>query len=100
VPRPAAERVGSFVRTRSGQDVTHAFQEGARQALELCRRYRIRYAILKQGSPSCGNSRIYDGTFSNIRIAGQGVAAEYLMHHGVQVFNEAEVVALQPLLGT
>ena len=51
------------VRTREGADVNAYFLEGARQALEQARSCGARIAILKDGSPSCGSLRVFDGTF-------------------------------------
>lgn len=98
VPRPAAEIVGEQVLTQAGEDVSGAFQLGAAKALELCQQYHIQYAVLKQGSPSCGNSLINDGSFSKTKILGQGITAKLLTEHHIQVFNEAELLQLQILL--
>ena len=99
VPRPAAEIVGSgggrgvldriaTVETADGQDVTAAFLEGARLCLELVRREKIRFALLKARSPSCGSSEIYDGSFSKTKRSGAGVTAALLRDNGVRVFDE------------
>jgi uncharacterized protein YbbK (DUF523 family) len=48
-------------------------------------------AILKEGSPSCGSHRIYDGTFAGISVAGAGVTTALLTQHGIRVFNEDEL---------
>jgi len=98
VPRPSAEIVGDTVKTRDGVDVTAAFKAGANKALDLCQQYRIQYAILKQGSPSCGNALIHDGSFCNIKVEGEGMTAKLLRDNGIQVFNELELKALATLL--
>jgi uncharacterized protein YbbK (DUF523 family) len=98
VPRPVAEIMGDKVVTQAGEDVSQAFHIGAEKALALCDQYRIQYAILKQGSPSCGNSLINDGCFSKTKIQGQGVTARLLIAHGIHVFNEEELFKLQALL--
>ncbi|HXV92902.1 MAG TPA: DUF523 domain-containing protein, partial [Pseudonocardia sp.] len=83
VPRPPAE-IGpgdgrdviagrSVVVDHQGTDVTSRFLEGARRALAEARQNGVRLAILKDGSPSCGSSYVYDGTFRGMRTAGQGV---------------------------
>jgi len=98
-PRPPAEIVGpnagrgvvarlASVRTSLGADVTDAFLRGAEIALDAVREHRIRIAVLKDGSPSCGRSFVYDGTFSGTRTSGLGVTAALLESHGVRVFNE------------
>ena len=54
-------------------------------------RHHIRIAILKANSPSCGNLLTYDGTFSGVKVSGEGVTAALLKRHGVQVFSELEL---------
>jgi uncharacterized protein YbbK (DUF523 family) len=76
------------VETADGQDVTAAFLEGARLCLELVRREKIRFALLKARSPSCGSSEIYDGSFSKTKRSGAGVTAALLRDNGVRVFDE------------
>lgn len=95
VPRPAAELAGDLVRTEDGSDVTRYFLEGARLALEVARRFNLRVAILKEGSPSCGSHRVYDGTFTGRSIPGRGVTAELLTRSGVAVFAEHELDAVE-----
>ena len=51
----------------------------------------IKVAILKERSPSCGSSEIYDGSFSRTKLAGAGVTATLLRQHHIQVFNETQV---------
>jgi uncharacterized protein YbbK (DUF523 family) len=102
-PRPAAEVVGgdghavvarlAMVTASDGADVTGAFRQGAEVALQLVRRHRIRVAVLKDGSPSCGSASIYDGTFSGTRVANRGVTSALLESHGVRVFSEAAIEA-------
>lgn len=109
VPRPAAEitaggsgaRVlagASRVMTRQGADVTLAFVSGATQALQLVQRHDIRVAVLKDGSPSCGSSRIHDGTFTGTRRPGMGVTAALLARAGVHVFGETQFDEADALL--
>ena len=74
-----------------GEDFTSAFLDGARQALALVQRHHIRIAILKANSPSCGNLLTHDGTFSGVKVSGEGVTAALLKRHGVQVFSELEL---------
>ena len=98
VPRPPAEiffddhdtdKVRMLkVITRTGHDVTENFSRGAKKALEVARSEGIKTAILKDGSPSCGSSYIYDGTFSGKRRAGKGITASLLESNGIAVFNE------------
>ncbi|UST79525.1 DUF523 domain-containing protein [Pseudomonas siliginis] len=101
-PRAAAEIPGgqggqvldgiAAVITTDGEDVSAQFLEGARQALELVQKHGIRVAVLKANSPSCGNLLTYDGTFSGVKVSGEGVTAALLKRHGVRVFSELELV--------
>ena len=69
-PRPPAERQGSRVVTRDGEDVTEAFLRGTAEVLRLADLYRCKTALLKERSPSCGCGQIYDGTFSKTLVEG------------------------------
>ncbi|MNF83673.1 hypothetical protein D3C84_660000 [compost metagenome] len=100
-PRAAAEIPGgqgahvldgqAAVITTEGEDVSAQFLSGAHQALELVKKHGIRVAVLKANSPSCGNLLTYDGTFSGVKVSGEGVTAALLKRHGVQVFSELEL---------
>jgi uncharacterized protein YbbK (DUF523 family) len=79
------------VLTAEGEDFSEAFLDGARQALALVQRHGIRIAVLKANSPSCGNLLTYDGTFSGVKVSGEGVTTALLRQHGVQVFSELEL---------
>ena len=79
------------VMTVNGADVTAEFVTGARHALRLVSEHGIRFAVLKARSPSCGNHETYDGSFSGIRVAGEGVTAAALRQAGVRIFNETEL---------
>jgi uncharacterized protein YbbK (DUF523 family) len=101
VPRSPAEIVGgdgssvlgggAYVGDLTGSDVTPAFVDGARVTLELARANGVRLAILKDGSPSCGSTYIYDGTFRGQRGPGQGVTAAMLSQAGIRVFSDLQV---------
>ncbi len=108
IPRPPAEISGgtggdvlsgdAMVLTRLGEDVTENFVTGARHALAAVELFDIRAAVLKEGSPSCGPTRIYDGSFRDRRVPGQGVAAALLAANKVTVFNEASLAGLEKRL--
>lgn len=62
-------------------------------------RHGVRIAVLKANSPSCGNLLTYDGTFSGVKVTGEGVTAALLKRHGVQVFSELELAEAAKALG-
>jgi uncharacterized protein YbbK (DUF523 family) len=96
-PRPPAEIVmvdgRRRVLTREGRDVTPAFEEGARLAGEAATLNEVRVAVLKSGSPSCGSSYVYDGTFTRTPIPGEGVTTALLRAQGIEVFSENDLEA-------
>lgn len=83
-----------------GVDVTAAFVAGARIVLEQARAVHAPLAILKERSPSCGSSIIYDGSFGSRRIAGSGVTAALLRAAGLEVFSENELEAAAAFLAS
>lgn len=93
-PRVPAERSGSRVITRTGQDVTAAYERGAGETARLGELFGCQYALLKERSPSCGRGQIYDGTFSGRLTAGDGVTAGLLAGRGIRVFGESQVEEL------
>lgn len=94
-PRTPAEVVGgdgaevlagrARVMTQEGRDVTAAFVRGAGEVLRVARVLGVGEAWLKGGSPSCGVSRIYDGTFSRRLRPGAGVTAALLAREGLRL---------------
>ena len=52
-----------IIKDKSNNDVTDFFIKGALLSLEYAKKRNIKVAILKDGSPSCGASYIYDGSF-------------------------------------
>lgn len=91
IPRIPSECYHDKVVNQEGKDVTLAFKKGASIALSLVKEHDIKVAILKANSPSCGNEKIYDGTFSKTLKKGKGVTVSLLEEHGVTVFNEHQL---------
>jgi len=98
-PREAAEILGSGggegvwqgtarVLTKSGQDVTELFKAGALACLDTIKSNSQTPAVVLQSrSPSCGVSRIYDGTFSGQLVDGDGVLVSLLRQHQIPVID-------------
>ena len=74
-----------------GGDVTEAFLSGARIALDTARAHGCGYALLTDGSPSCGSGFIYSGHHDGIRRKGQGVTATVLSQAGIRVFAQHQI---------
>ncbi len=93
-PRPPAEINAERVITTTGEDVTSEFQLGAQKALALCDAQQIKFALLKESSPSCGRNTIYDGSHNGVKVAGMGLTAKKLVKAGIQVFSEEQLPQL------
>lgn len=72
----------------AGEDITRAFVDGSRAVERIIDENQIKFAVLKEGSPSCGSSKIYDGSFSGVQKKGKGVFTAFLNKKGVRVFSE------------
>lgn len=110
VPRPSSEIIGGSgidvlknkaqVFSHTGINRTEAFIIGAKNTLEIVNLHKIKIAILKSKSPSCGNNQIYDGTYSGSIIFGSGVTAALLTQNNVVIFNENELELADSYLRT
>ncbi|MFN7009438.1 MAG: DUF523 domain-containing protein [Allorhizobium sp.] len=105
VPRPPAEIENGLsgedvlegrarVLEVTGGDVTAAFIEGAERALAFAQAHGCAFALLIDGSPSCGSGQIYDGSFAGKKHPGRGVTAALLRRVGIAVFSPQEIDAL------
>jgi uncharacterized protein YbbK (DUF523 family) len=102
IPRPAAEIQNgdgagvlsgfATVVDEIGRDVTREFIQGAYYSLELAKLQDSGLIILKSNSPSCGSTRIYDGSFSRKLKNGAGVTAALLRQAGFLVVSELDVL--------
>ncbi len=100
-PRAPAELVGTTapvvlrgrgrVEEDNGTDVTEMFVEGARLAARRAASEGCVMAVLTDGSPSCGTTYTYDGTFTGGTVAGKGVTAQLLHDEGLRVFPEHQI---------
>lgn len=89
-PRKPSERIGNHVLNSVGEDVTGQFCKGAEEALRICQDNCCKQAILKSRSPSCGKGIIHNGKFDGGLVSGNGVTAQLLMDHDMEVLTEQE----------
>ncbi|MCG8618422.1 MAG: DUF523 domain-containing protein [Desulfobacterales bacterium] len=104
VPRPPAEIsggsaedvLGGKAKIITGEgEVTDAFVAGAKKALDLVNRHGIRFALLKEKSPSCGSALIYDGSFRGKLVEGVGITTALLRKNEVAVYGESQIDELK-----
>ena len=74
-----------------GTDVSHNFIKGAEEVLKIAKLYKVKEAILKQKSPSCGCGKIYAGDFSGKLIKGDGVTTALLKKNGIKIMTEEDL---------
>jgi len=74
-----------------GADVTAQFLQGAKETLKIAQMYFAGEFIGKALSPSCGCSRIYDGTFSGKFRECPGITAELLSRNGIKITSAEKV---------
>jgi len=74
-----------------GADVTEMFLQGAHNTLKVCIENGITLAVLRENSPSCGSSLVYDGQFKGNKIDGSGVVAQLLRNNGITVYSHENV---------
>ena len=84
-PRIPSEIKNNKVINIEGVDVTPYFEIGKEKTLAFLKDHGVTKVILKDGSPSCGYSYIYDGSFSHMKVSGMGKCAEYLVKNGIEV---------------
>lgn len=77
---------------RSGADVTEQYIAGAIETLGICQKMGATEIVLKENSPSCGSSMIYNGDFSGEKIPGEGVTTALLKRNGIKVWSEEDAV--------
>ena len=96
IPRYSSEIKNDKVININGEDVSEYFILGAKRTYEFLKKNNCKKIILKDGSPSCGISYIYDGSFSKTRIRGFGYTVKYLKEHFIDVIiiNGDEEVSL------
>lgn len=96
-PRNPVEIVNGRAEDAQGRDFTKEFANGAVQTLQIAKTLDCKLAILKANSPSCGNKKVYDGTFAGKLIEGQGFTAGLLMENGIDVLSEKELNKMKSL---
>ncbi|MHC8516871.1 2-thiouracil desulfurase family protein [Sporosarcina sp. ITBMC105] len=107
-PREPAEIVGgdgedvldgtARVIEKSGRNVTDLYIKGAQRTVEIAQELGATTIILKEYSPSCGSSMIYNGDFIGEKISGIGVTTALLRRNGLNVVSEKNLEEFLDLL--
>lgn len=91
IPRDPSEIKDGNVYSNKGLDVTNEFNKGALLAYELAVKHNCKAALLKDGSPSCGSKKIYDGSFNGNKIDGDGITVRMLRKLDIKIYTESEI---------
>ena len=98
IPRVPSEIREDKVYGKDGRDITEEFLDGEEKNYEVVERKQADFAILKERSPSCGSSYIYDGSFSGKVIQGQGLTARRLNKENIVIFSEENLEGIEKYL--
>ena len=89
IPHPPIELRNNRAINKDNQDLTDILTKSCINEFE-----RIKdcdFAILKSKSPTCGYKKIYDGSFTNSLIDGNGLFAKLLLENNIKVFTELQI---------
>ena len=98
IPRVPSEIREDKVYGKDGRDITEEFLIGAEKTYQIAKIKQVDFAILKERSPSCGSTHIYDGSFSGNIIPGQGITAKRLTEEKIKVFSEENLEEIEKYL--
>ncbi len=98
IPRVPSEIKEDKVFSKEGKDVTEEFLKGAEKTSKIAKENQVDFAILKERSPSCGISYIYDGSFSGKIIQGQGITVRKLNEENIKIFSEENLEEIEKYL--
>ncbi|KZL20484.1 hypothetical protein PsAD2_01415 [Pseudovibrio axinellae] len=104
-PRPPAEiehgKLGPDVLSgeasifeNNGRDVSEQFVLGASLAVKTAHETGCRFALLADGSPSCGTTFVYSGHHDGKTRDGLGVVTAALLEHGIEVYSQHRIQEL------
>ena len=83
-PRPPSEIISDKVVNNEQKDVTKEYRKGAEESLKLAKLFKVKKALLKAKSPSCGCGKIYDGTFTKTLIDGDGITTQLFKENNIE----------------
>jgi len=91
IPREPIELINNSIYNEKNEKLDDMFIPVFNYLKILIVKNKIKYALLKEFSPSCGVHEVYDGTFSGKTVSGMGLVTSFLKKEGVTVFSEYEM---------
>ena len=89
--KPAEIQRSGKVLTKNRKDVTKNFIKGAKETLKVTKALKIKTAVFKSKSPSCGSGLIKDGSFSGKLRKGDGITTALLKKNKIRVIAERDL---------
>ena len=87
IPRPSCEIKDGKIWNINGENLTEAFEAGAKLTRKIALENLVEIAIMKEKSPSCGKEYIYNGNFEGKLIKGMGFASAELIKEKIKIIN-------------
>ncbi|MFO7814755.1 MAG: DUF523 domain-containing protein [Halanaerobiales bacterium] len=78
-----------------GENRTDEFLKGAKKTLKIAKLLEVKGSIFKDKSPSCGVYYIYDGSFNENIIEGEGITTTVLKKADYKVYSEDDLDSLE-----
>jgi len=89
------DRRARAIGKETGTDYTDNLLKGAEEVLRMASLLKIKKAILKDGSPSCGSTYIKRG---RRRVRGVGITTAVLSRAGIEVVSEEDINKIRKAL--
>ena len=96
IPHEPLEIRNNKVYTKSNKDVTKKLNKGSKLCLEKVLDCDL--LILKSKSPSCGYKKIYDGSFNNKLVNGNGIFTDLCLKNNLKVYSENDLEIIREIL--
>ncbi|MDD3126639.1 MAG: DUF523 domain-containing protein [Candidatus Izemoplasmatales bacterium] len=84
---PSEIQPNGKVMNKAGEDVSAFFERGKVATLAILKAQQCTEIVLMDGSPSCGYTQVYDGTFTRHYIPGIGITAKFLTDNGISIVD-------------
>lgn len=96
IPHDPLEIKDGKVYTINGIDVSDILIKGSKDLLNKIA--DCDFVILKSKSPTCGYMKIYDGSFTDTLIDGNGIFAQMCVNKKIKIFTENDLDLLEEIL--
>ena len=96
IPRLPIELKNNKAYTKDNKDVTKQLIKGSNKTYQKIKDCDL--IILKTKSPSCGYQKIYDGSFTNKLIKGNGIFTQICIDNNKKIYTDEDIDLLTKLL--